>query len=353
MAGLKVRAGGRYIDATVGDGGHTAEILKKGGIVLGLDRDEMAIERTRQRFETEIEKGKLTLMKSNFDKLNEIVASFAPVSSLAKFARSPSPIAIAPGKPLAALGVASDGSSLTRKFANFANFGGAKPTDKGFDGILFDLGMSSGQIEESGRGFSFQKDEPLDMRMDPELAVTAADLVNGLGKKELFELFVKLGQVERAKAVAEAIVRGRREKPIKTTAELAGLVEKVLPRKGRLHPATKVFMALRMAVNDELGSLERALPQATELLASEGRLAVISFHEGEDRIVKRFFRENCQLEEINRKPIQAGADEVNVNPRARSAKLRIAEGAPNQSYFASWSTSTPAKSDGTGFGRNS
>ncbi len=289
MEGLKVRAGGRYIDATVGDGGHTMEMLKRGAIVLGIDRDGEAIERTRQRFETEIEKGRLILMKSNFDKLNEIVMSFAP---------------------------------------DFANFDGAKPVNREFDGILFDLGLRSGQLEDEGRGFSFQRDEPLDMRMDPELAVTAADLVNGLGKKELFELFVKLGQVERAKAVAEQIVRGRREKPIKTTAELAGLIESASPRRGHLHPATKAFMALRMAVNDELGSLERALPQAVGLLVSGGRLAVISFHEGEDRIVKRFFRRSgssslAKFAEVNKKPIGATAEEITMNPRARSAKLRI------------------------------
>jgi 16S rRNA (cytosine1402-N4)-methyltransferase len=179
--------------------------------------------------------------------------------------------------------------------------------------------------------------------MNPSLAVVAADLVNGLGKRELFELFVKLGQVEKARAVTEEIVRARREKPIKTTAELAGVIEKVLPRRGKLHPATKVFMALRMAVNDELGSLERALPQAAGLLAPGGRLAVISFHEGEDRIVKRFFRESSAvipadagiyfdrfrvkpgMTEVNKKPIRPGSEEVKLNPRARSAKLRIAE----------------------------
>ena len=208
------------------------------------------------------------------------------------------------------------------KIGEIGEIGGGKES---WDGILFDLGVRSGQLEGEGRGFSFQRDEPLDMRMDPELTVTAADLVNGLGRNELYELFTKLSQVERVRVVAEAIVRARADKLIKTTGELAGVVERVLPRRGKLHPVTKVFMALRMAVNDELGSLERALPQVCELLVPRGRLAVISFHEGEDRIVKRFFRQNSQLEEINRKPIRAGADEVNINSRARSSKLRIGE----------------------------
>ena len=275
MAGLKVRAGRRYIDATVGDGGHAMEMLKKGATVLGIDRDGDAIETAGKRLGNYVKEGKLMLVKGNFDKIGEI-----------------------------------------------GEIGGGKES---WDGILFDLGVRSGQLEGEGRGFSFQRDEPLDMRMDPELTVTAADLVNGLGRNELYELFTKLSQVERVRVVAEAIVRARADKLIKTTGELAGVVERVLPRRGKLHPATKVFMALRMAVNDELGSLERALPQAVGLLAPEGRLAVISFHEGEDRIVKRFFRNVSQLTEMNRKPIQAGVEEMDFNPRARSAKLRIGE----------------------------
>ena len=294
MEGLKVRPGERYIDATVGDGGHAMEMLKRGATVLGIDRDGEAIETAGKRLGNYLKEGKLMLVKGNFDQIGNLASRYqdAKAGSLDSSAKG---------------GLARDD-------------GGVR-----FDGILFDLGIRSGQLEDGGRGFSFQRDEPLDMRMDKDLAVTAGDLVNGLGRKELFELFVKFGQVERAKAVAEAIVRGRREKPVKTTAELAGLVERVLPRQGKLHPATKVFMALRMAVNDELGSLERALPQVCELLVPRGRLAVISFHEGEDRIVKRFFRQNSQLEEINRKPIRAGADEVNINSRARSSKLRIGE----------------------------
>ncbi len=309
ITGLKVRAEGKYIDATVGDGGHTMEMLKTGATVLGIDRDPAAIERTKRRLKKEIKEGKLILMRSNFDKLQEVAAIFAPVSSLAKFADQ--------------VGVLSGSTPLRRPRLHVDRL---RALERGsFDGILFDLGLRSGQLEEGGRGFSFQRDEPLDMRMDRDLAVTAADLVNGLGKRELFELFVKLGQVDRAGAVAEQIVRRRQEKPIKTTAELAGLVEKVLPRRGKLHPATKVFMALRMAVNDELGSLERALPQACELLVPGGRLAVISFHGGEDRIVKRFFRSggSGSLAEVNKKPIRPGEEEIRMNPRARSAKLRI------------------------------
>lgn len=229
-------------------------------------------------------------MKSNFDQIGDFAGSYQN-----RFARSL-------GSPSASSG--SLGMTT-------------------WDGILFDLGMSSHQIDASGRGFSFQKNEPLDMRMDPQLAVTAADLVNALGKKELTNLFIKFGQVEKAAAVAEAILAKRKSGNISTTGELAEIVEKVIPRRGMLHPATKVFMSLRMAVNDELDSLDRALPQAVQLLAVGGRLAVISFHAGEDRIVKHFMNEEPGIEMLTKKPIEAGEDEVETNPRSRSGRLRV------------------------------
>jgi 16S rRNA (cytosine1402-N4)-methyltransferase len=277
IAELKIRHGGKYIDATLGGGGHTAEILKRGGTVLGLDQDEEAIERLKKRFETYIEEGKLTLMKGNFIHI------------------------------------------------------GNTAQDNGFekvDGILFDLGMSSDQFE-SGRGFSFMKDEPLDMRMDAELGVTAADLVNALGQSELSGLFSRHAQVERAGEIAGAIVESRKLRPVKTTKELVEIIGSVpaYRRQKDLHPATKVFMALRIAVNNEPENLELALPQASGLLTAGGRLAVISFHQGEDRIVKQFFRSGQAfgIKEINNKPIVAGEEEVRSNPRSRSAKLRVGE----------------------------
>lgn len=274
---LNIKKGKKYIDATLGGGGHTAEILKRGGIVLGLDQDQEAVEKLRKRFETEIEERKLVVMKGNFINIENM--------------------------------------------AQETGFGKV-------DGILFDLGMSSDQFE-SGRGFSFMKDEPLDMRMDPDLGVTAADLVNALSQKELFKLFIKLAQVERAKEISGAIVENRKLRPIKTTRELVEIIESVpsYRRQSDLHPATKVFMALRIAVNNEQENLGKALPQASGLLDTGGRLAVISFHQGEDRVVKQFFRNGQTLgtKEINKKPIMAAANEVKSNPRSRSAKLRVGE----------------------------
>lgn len=273
LEGLNVHEDGRYIDATIGDGGHTDAIVDHGGEVLGIDQDSEAIKRVSERLREEIEKGELRVMQGNFDHIGDIAR------------------------------------------------------ENGFnqvDGVLFDLGMSSFQIKESGRGFSFLKDEPLDMRMDADLSVTAADLVNALGKRELTELFRRFGQVERAPLVAGKIVEERKQRPIVTTTQLADLVSRVTPRRGRLHPATKVFMALRMAVNDELGTLEHALSQAVDLLRPAGHLAVISFHEGEDRIVKGFFRQEFgRIDEVRPSPISPTDEEIARNPRSRSARLRI------------------------------
>lgn len=274
---LNIKKGKKYIDATLGGGGHTAEILKRGGIVLGLDQDQEAVEKLRQRFEEEIKQGRLIVMAGNFMNIGNI--------------------------------------------ANENGFGKVA-------GVLFDLGMSSDQFE-SGRGFSFMKNEPLDMRMDQNLGVTAADLVNALSQKELAGLFFRLAQVEKSREIAAAIVESRKVNPIKTTGELVGIIKSVpgYRRQSDLHPATKVFMALRIAVNNEPENLEAALPQAVELLEPGGRLAVISFHQGEDRIVKQFFRKGQMpgIKEINRKPIAASASEVGLNPRSRSAGLRVGE----------------------------
>ncbi|MBI4100050.1 16S rRNA (cytosine(1402)-N(4))-methyltransferase RsmH [Candidatus Microgenomates bacterium] len=191
-------------------------------------------------------------------------------------------------------------------------------------GILFDLGVSSHQLETDYRGFSFNKDAPLDMRMDPKSqTVTAADLVNAGSEPELANLFWKFGEERASRKVAKAIVAAR---PVTTTNQLAQIILSVRHKSptDRTHPATRIFQAIRLAVNDELGSLEAALPQAIELLKPSGRLVVISFHSLEDRIVKNFMKSN-QLKVLTKKPVMATAIEVATNPRARSGKLRAAQ----------------------------
>lgn len=272
---LKIKQCSQYIDATVGGGGHAAAILKLKGKILGIDYDPEAIKASRKRFASACPNTFWRLAPGNFKNLKQIAE------------------------------------------------------DSGFnrvDGILFDLGVSSYQLETARRGFSFNREGPLDMRMDPGLMVTAADLVNGLNKGELEKLFEKFSDEPRAAAIAEAIVRARKLKPIETGKQLANIVG--AKRSNRLHPATRVFQALRMAVNDELNNLNQALPQAVGLLKSGGRLAVISFHSGEDRIVKNFLKDQKtkrSLMIINKKPIQATAAEIATNPRSRSAKLRVAQ----------------------------
>jgi 16S rRNA (cytosine1402-N4)-methyltransferase len=208
------------------------------------------------------------------------------------------------------------------------------------DGILLDLGLSSMQLEAPERGFSFQKDAPLDMRFDPASPTTAADLINTLPQEELADLIYRYGEERASRRIAQAIVRAR---PLRTTRQLAAVIESVLPRKGHIHPATQTFQALRIAVNQELERVESVLPQAVAALRSGGRLAIISFHSLEDRIVKDYFRRErrdcicppkqpvctcghkATLKEITRKPIIPGEVEIAANPRARSAKLRGVE----------------------------
>jgi 16S rRNA (cytosine1402-N4)-methyltransferase len=211
----------------------------------------------------------------------------------------------------------------------------------GVDGILLDLGASSMLFDTPERGFSFLQDAPLDMRFGPHTPQTAADLVNKYSERELADLIYRYGEERESRKIARAIVRAR---PIHTTRELVAAIESVLPRRGgRLHPATRTFQALRIAVNEELASIEEVLPQALAALKPGGRLAVISFHSLEDRIVKEFFREQgrdrvnppyeriyeverqATLKEVNRKPITPSDEETKSNPRARSAKLRIVE----------------------------
>ena len=211
----------------------------------------------------------------------------------------------------------------------------------GVDGIVLDLGASSMQFDTPERGFSFMQDAPLDMRFGPHAPQTAADLVNKLTERELANLIYEYGEERDSRKIARAIVSKR---PLHTTRELVAVIESVSPRRGdRVHPATRTFQALRIAVNEELASIAEVLPQAVASLRSGGRLAVISFHSLEDRIVKDFFREQSKdlknppyeriyeversavLKEVNRKPITPSEEETKNNPRARSAKLRIAE----------------------------
>ncbi len=273
---LNVRSNKKYIDATVGGGGHAVEIVKRGGNLLGLDVDPDAIDAAREKLEKLGAKG-WVLRAQNFKNIDKIAKEndFYPVT-----------------------------------------------------GILYDLGLSSYQLEHSGRGFSFQKNEPLDMRADPDLKVTAADLVNGLSEKELVKLFEKYGEESRARAVAGAIIRSRWDKPIRTSAELADIVTQVVREPRKTHPATKVFQALRIAVNDELNNLQSSLPQAFGLLEADGRLVVISFHSLEDRIVKDFMKNMIKKDlggELTRKPVVPSDEEIEKNPRTRSAKLRALE----------------------------
>lgn len=285
---LSIKKSGKYIDATLGLGGHSLEILKRGGWILGIDADEGSLREARSRVKSAVSSdhaaSRIRLVRGNFKDIKEIATEngFAPC-----------------------------------------------------DGVLFDLGMSSWQLEKSGRGFSFQRDEPLDMRMDKSSAVTAADLLNGLSRHELEKLFQKYGEEQSARRIASAVVRARTVKSLETTGDLTRVIEGVKSNRGKTHPATKVFQALRIAVNDEINNLRSALPQAFEVLGPStssgqagGRLAVISFHSLEDREVKNFFRGLRRAGTgvvITEKPIKPSVRETRKNPRARSAKLRVVE----------------------------
>ncbi len=285
---LQVQPGGKYVDCTVGGGGHAVATLESGGQLLGIDADPAAIEKSEERLRTY--KDNVILVNENFKHLKDICTryGFYPVN-----------------------------------------------------GVLFDLGMSSFQIEEDGRGFSFRHDAPLDMRFNPSQELTAADIVNNFPEPELARILEKYGEEKKSRRIAHHIVRNR---PLRTTLELAQIVKSAVKKtSGRIHPATKTFQALRIVVNCELENLEQALPQAIEVLIPSGRLAVISFHSLEDRIVKEFFRLESRgcicspempictcnhkptLKIVNKKVITPSIGEVKFNPRSRSAKLRVAE----------------------------
>ncbi len=288
---LAVQPGGRYIDCTLGGGSHAAAILAKsspGGQLLGIDADPDNIKIAREKLS--VYGGAAVIVNDNFANLENIAEQF--------------------------------------------NF---RPVH----GILFDLGLSSMQLTEGGRGFSFQQDKPLDMRFSPAQKTTAADLVNTLSENELNRILREYGEETNSRKIAAAIIKNR---PLRTTLQLADVVsEAVGGRHGKIHPATQTFQALRIAVNNELENLKSALRQAIALLGHEGRLVVISYHSLEDRIVKQLIAEEsrdcicppelpvcvckhkAQVKAVNKKVITPSPAEVRTNPRSRSAKLRVAE----------------------------
>jgi 16S rRNA (cytosine1402-N4)-methyltransferase len=291
MAGLQPGPGKRFIDGTVGAGGHAAGLLAASapdGQLLGLDRDPNALAVAADRLAPFGQRARL--VQASYTEMAEAAQGFAPV-----------------------------------------------------DGILLDLGLSSLQLADPARGFSFQHDGPLDMRFDPTGPLTAADIVNTWPLEELAEIIYRYGEEPQGRRIARAIGAAR---PVSSTRQLAEVVAAAAGRGGgrgraRVHPATRTFQALRIAVNDELAAVETALPIATRLLRAGGRLAVISFHSLEDRLVKTFIRRQARgdddaslpypapfepvLRQVTRKPVEADAAEVAANPRARSARLRIAE----------------------------
>jgi 16S rRNA (cytosine1402-N4)-methyltransferase len=274
---LKVKQGEKYIDCTLGGGGHAKAILKKGGILLGIDWDKEAIEYSQKRLDQSCPGCNYHLVLGDFSNLEKIAQE--------------------------------------NKFTQVS-------------GILFDLGVSLHQLKSAKRGFSFLQDVPLDMRMSDGLSIKAVDLINGLNKGELYELFSKLAQENRALAIAKAIVSARRLKKIETTNELVKIIKRIKKEKTKIHPATKVFLALRIIVNDELNNLKKSLPQAVELLIKGGRLVVLSFHSGEDRIVKQFFKKSAlekKLKIMTKKPLKALPFELQRNPASRSVRARVAE----------------------------
>jgi len=280
---LDLKSGEIVVDMTAGYGGHSAEILKKigeSGRLILVDRDENAIKELKKKFK-------------NCKNIDYIHSNYSEI--------------------------------------DWKSIGSV-------DKILMDLGVSSPQLDESERGFSFNKDAELDMRMDRSQSLTAKEIVNEYSEEELANIIYRYGEEKKSRRIAKAIVDNRKAKPIKTTKQLADIVENCLPKSYRIHPATRTFQAIRIATNAELESLEATLPEATEHLNKDGRLAIISFHSLEDRIVKQFFKSLNEVDKdpitgmevespnfrlINKKPLK-GSEKDN-NPRARSAKLRVVE----------------------------
>ena len=284
---LNVREGGVYVDGTLGRAGHTKEILRRGGKVIGIDRDDDALK---------------AVEALSVQGLKAVKGNHGDVAKILK------------------------------------NEGLEK-----VDGILLDLGVSSPQLDEGERGFSFRADGPLDMRMDRAGGVTAADVVRDLDESGLTDIFRKYGEEPNARRIAKAIVKARGVSSIETTLQLAEIVERTVGRRGAHHPATRVFQALRMHVNDEMGELEKALADGLGCLKPGGRMAVITFESLTDRVVKHFFAAHAgrmvslqqggemwegelpRVMQVTRKAVVASDQEIAANPRSRSAKLRAVE----------------------------
>jgi 16S rRNA (cytosine1402-N4)-methyltransferase len=264
--------GETWVDCTVGGGGHTrllAERVGSTGRVLGLDQDPTMLELARGQ----LSPLPVELVHANFDQLAEVLAS---------------------------RGIAQ------------------------VNGVFADLGFSSDQLAQAERGLSFREDGPLDMRLDPTSGATAADFVNTMSEVALADIFWEYGEERHSRRVAKRIVEQRTEKPFSTTSELAEVVRRCVPRSGNIDPATRVFQALRIAVNDELGALDRLLAMLPKVVKPGGKAGIISFHSLEDRRVKHTFRTPGVWQPVNKKPVEATDAETARNPRARSAKLRVA-----------------------------
>lgn len=296
--GLNIKPDGTYIDCTLGGGGHSGLILSKlsgNGKLYSFDQDITAINFNKDKFKEENELGKINFIKSNFRNISEELN---------------------------------------------------KRNISGVDGILYDLGVSSPQFDNADRGFSYNYDAPLDMRMDQSQSLTARDVVNDWSYEQLVRIFFRYGEEKFAKSIARRIEKVRQQTPIETTGQLVDLIKEAIPAKARRkggHPAKKTFQAIRIAVNDELGALEESLEQALDLLNPGGRISVITFQSLEDRLVKVMFKQKTSLPElppglpvipdsqkveyklITRKPIVPSDDEITHNNRAHSAKLRIIE----------------------------
>ena len=295
LEGLNIRPEGVYVDGTLGRAGHSREIARRltGGRLICIDRDDAALAAAPARLEGLMDR--VTLVKGNFGDLAAILAE--------------------------------QGTA-------------------GVDGMLFDLGVSSPQLDDAARGFSYMHDAPLDMRMDRSAPLTAREVVNGWSQEELKRILWQYGEERYAGPIAAAIVRARAVRPVETTLELAQLIAAAMPAKARRekqHPAKRSFQAIRIAVNDELGEVERMLAAAPDCLNPGGRICVIAFHSLEDRLVKTAYAEwargcTCppdfpvcvcgkkpRVKLVGRRPIVAGEEELEENPRARSAKLRVAE----------------------------
>ncbi|NLV91154.1 MAG: 16S rRNA (cytosine(1402)-N(4))-methyltransferase RsmH [Firmicutes bacterium] len=296
ITGLAIKPGGTYVDCTVGGGGHAQGILAKagdGGLLIGIDRDPAALEAAQRRLQKG--PGRFVLVHSNYTELDKVLA--------------------------------------------------AHQID-GVDGFLFDLGVSSHQLDMKDRGFSYHQDAALDMRMNPQASLSAYDVVNGYSERELARIIGEYGEERWAKRIAEFIVARRQTGPITTTGQLVDIIKAAVPASARRlgpHPARRTFQAIRIEVNGELEGIKPAIISAIDHLKPGGRICVISFHSLEDRIVKQSLQESAKgcvcpkdlpvctcgnvpkVRLITRKPITAGQEELATNPRARSAKLRVAE----------------------------